>query len=356
MKIIIVIFLFVLSKSVFGQITKSDLLKKAEAYYGSLNSFSIKVREERKSAIDIKPSIWEYYCYVDETNKTELFNISKNSGYLVKAGNEFDIKYGRATFTAVTKKKKDWIYYQKFSRLPFIDFDYLKKEIHKTLLYVDSTDSTYLLKGDNSFYEFRKSNGSIFKIYRGGKDDKFTGGDYFEEITFDFIQSDFDEITSKISSAESIINSNNREIVSSFETPETFDLKLLQDTNLKWLNFNPGLLKGKKILIDVFFQGCFPCVKSYPYLAELNANKDSNTLILGIDSVPEDSLTAEAYLKKYNIRYPVLTGEMAGKLARILNVSSWPTMVLIDEKDKILLYHTGFSPAGFKRVRKILEE
>ena len=121
------------------------------------------------------------------------------------------------------------------------------------------------------------------------------------------------------------------------------------DTNLKWLNFSPGLLNGKKILIDVFFQGCFPCVKSYPYLAELYANKDSNTLILGIDSMPKDSLTAEAYLRKYNIKYPVLTGEMAENIAHALSVSLWPTMVLIDENGKVLLYHSGFSPAAFKK-------
>jgi len=110
-------------------------------------------------------------------------------------------------------------------------------------------------------------------------------------------------------------------------------------------------LKGKLVLMDFFYKGCYPCMQALPGLQALHEKYEGKGLkVVGIDPFDKDKDDIAAFLAKRNITYSVsLSGE---DIAKDYHVSMYPTMYLIDKNGKIIFVQEGYSPD----VEKALEE
>lgn len=101
-------------------------------------------------------------------------------------------------------------------------------------------------------------------------------------------------------------------------------------------------LKGKVVVLEFFQTWCPDCQKSGVELEKLYQKyKDRGVVVVGISHDREKSAVVAPYLKKYNLTYPVLLGDISVVLNYIPGVTpqspkfNIPYVVLIDREGNI---------------------
>jgi peroxiredoxin len=101
-------------------------------------------------------------------------------------------------------------------------------------------------------------------------------------------------------------------------------------------------LKGKVVLLEFFQTWCPDCQKSGVELEKLYQKyKERGLTVVGISHDREKSTVVTPYLKKYNLTYPVLLGDISVALNYIPGISpqapkfNIPYLVLIDREGNI---------------------
>lgn len=101
-------------------------------------------------------------------------------------------------------------------------------------------------------------------------------------------------------------------------------------------------LKGKVVVLDFFQTWCPDCQKSGVELEKLYQKyKDQGLIVVGISHDREKSAVIAPHLKKYNLTYPVLLGDISVVLSYIPGVTpqapkfNIPYIVLIDRNGNI---------------------
>ncbi len=103
-------------------------------------------------------------------------------------------------------------------------------------------------------------------------------------------------------------------------------------------------LKGEKLtLIDFWTTRCKPCRKAIPYLNKISAQfKDKGVNIIGINCDGPRSVSKVSPLSKsLKIQYPILL-DINNELLNDLNLSAFPTLIMVNPKGKIVWVHEGF--------------
>ena len=121
-------------------------------------------------------------------------------------------------------------------------------------------------------------------------------------------------------------------------------------------------LRGKVVLLYVWFTGCPPCLKETPALVALS--RDFATSGLSIVGANADRLLAlsyddekrQRYLKEQGVNFPVVHWTKESDSA-YGNISIFPTLFLVDRKGVIIHHWVGFVPAEDLRsaISKALE-
>ncbi len=108
-------------------------------------------------------------------------------------------------------------------------------------------------------------------------------------------------------------------------------------------------MRGKAVLLYVWFTNCPPCVRMSPELVGIQSDFESRGFtVLGanadrvLDLSYDDQARAE-YLEKHAISFPNfhLSGEDRAALG---NVNIFPTMFLIDREGMIVKYYVNYQP------------
>jgi peroxiredoxin len=111
-----------------------------------------------------------------------------------------------------------------------------------------------------------------------------------------------------------------------------------------------GTLRGKVVLLYVWFTGCPPCMKETPALAALNQEFAARGLsIVGANAdrllgLSYDDEVRRRYIKEQGVNFPVVHWTKESDTA-YGSVSIFPTTFLIDRKGVIIHHWVGFVPA-----------
>ena len=127
-----------------------------------------------------------------------------------------------------------------------------------------------------------------------------------------------------------------------------FQLKDLQN---KSQNFSD--LKGEKItVIDFWATWCKPCLHAIPELNKLYAEfKDQGVNFIGIACDGPRSIAKVAPLAgSLQIKYSVLL-DINAEIKTRLNVMSLPTLLIVNEKGKIIWQHEGYLLGDEVKIR-----
>lgn len=130
---------------------------------------------------------------------------------------------------------------------------------------------------------------------------------------------------------------------------------VLNDLQNKSRSFDE--LKGEKLtLIDFWATWCKPCVKAIPELNKLYLNYSGKGVnLIGINCDGPRSIAKVAPLTKtLQIEYPVLL-DMNTQLMNELNLSAYPTLLIVNSTGKVVWIHEGYVPGDEAAIEKEIE-
>ncbi|HEV8271467.1 MAG TPA: TlpA disulfide reductase family protein [Chitinophagaceae bacterium] len=306
--------------------------KIAKLFYGDNTGFSI-----YKNATT-------YYVYT--YNNTYYVGENSSDGHLKFLPywdpSSFFKKYltaGKVNAVNVEHNEKERYYALFFSN----------KKDWRSILYV--SDDNYSITRYSEIYIHKKF-GTQFKEY------KMEERSVME--TSDEILKELDTVTN------SYIHTTDKKIKEGLEEHERLRAGLIQSKINKAKLIQ--ILSGKNyetysrqyILLDYFYQTCFPCLKSIPELNDLRNEFDtSKLLIVGVDPLPMDAGHKEKFIQRYNVTYPVFDGGEASEIKKIslpgLGVH-YPTLVLIKPDGTIEYIMEQYSKNHVKVLRSYLKK
>ena len=134
---------------------------------------------------------------------------------------------------------------------------------------------------------------------------------------------------------------------------KNFSLKDTQNINHSYEE-----LKGEKLtVIDFWATWCKPCLKAIPELNILyNEFKDKGLAFIGINGDgPRSVAKVGPMSKSLQIAYPVLL-DIDTTVKTQLNLSAFPTLILVNQKGKIVWIHEGYVSGDEKEIKSQIEK
>lgn len=105
--------------------------------------------------------------------------------------------------------------------------------------------------------------------------------------------------------------------------------------------FDLSAYQGKVVMLDFWASWCIPCRKSFPWLNEMQAAKESQGLVIIGVNVDEDRADAEAFLQRYEAKFK-LEFDPKGEYASFYDIPGMPTSLIFDRNGQLIHTHAGF--------------
>lgn len=116
-----------------------------------------------------------------------------------------------------------------------------------------------------------------------------------------------------------------------------------------------GDFRGKLVLLDFFYKGCYPCMQAIPELVRLHEHYYEKGLrIIGLNPYDNSASGIAAFLKKRGVAYTVLLEAKATALN--YRVAAYPTVYLINRDGKVIESSIGFGPETGEALEKLILE
>jgi thiol-disulfide isomerase/thioredoxin len=119
-------------------------------------------------------------------------------------------------------------------------------------------------------------------------------------------------------------------------------------SDLDWLNTDRPLslkeLRGRVVLLDFWTFCCINCQHIIPRLRKLERKYGSNLVVIGVHSPKfvgeKDTAAIDRAVRRLSVGHPVVN-DRDHRVWREYAVSSWPTLMLIDPRGKLIGHHEG---------------
>ena len=119
-------------------------------------------------------------------------------------------------------------------------------------------------------------------------------------------------------------------------------------------------LKGKVIVINLWFTSCHPCIAELPALNKLvKEYKDKNVVFLGLSTDTKEILGRD-FFPNHKFDFKIISG--AGDIVEKIGHTGFPTTYIVDPKGKIIDAWIGGSTgkdaetAAYLRAKPIIDE
>jgi thiol-disulfide isomerase/thioredoxin len=101
---------------------------------------------------------------------------------------------------------------------------------------------------------------------------------------------------------------------------------------------------GKVVLVDFWASWCGPCLRSFPWMNDLQQHYGGAGLVIVAVNVDQDRELADAFLLKLPPKFRV-EFDAPGNIARQFGVQVMPSSYLVDRQGRVRVAHAGFRDA-----------
>lgn len=129
----------------------------------------------------------------------------------------------------------------------------------------------------------------------------------------------------------------------------------LQDLQNDWKEFDD--VKGEKLtVIDFWATWCQPCIRSIPELDKIaDEMEEKGVKFVGISiDGPRNQSKLLPFVKSLGIGYTILK-DINSEVMAEMNVTSVPTLLIIDSEGEVVYTHEGFRPGDERVIREEIE-
>ncbi len=113
-------------------------------------------------------------------------------------------------------------------------------------------------------------------------------------------------------------------------------------------------LRGEVVYVDFWASWCPPCVRSFPFMDQLDHEfKDQGLHVIGVN-LDEKLADAEVFLEKYPVDFDIAL-DPDKQCVKDFGVMAMPTSYLIDRKGVIRHIHQGFREGEAEKLRLAIE-
>lgn len=180
---------------------------------------------------------------------------------------------------------------------------------------------------------------------------------YFEKGTYmpAFYIGDDEEIAAVVFEKATAANSPGRQAPSStLKVGDQLDNFTIPD--LGGERFTLSEMKGKVVVLNFWFVGCGPCRMEIPHLNELVEKYESEDVIFMAVAL-DGASNIKKFLKKKPFTYRI--APEGSSIARMFNITYYPTNMVLDQNGKIAYVSTGYStavpPAIDREITKLIK-
>lgn len=345
--------LFLYSNLILSQDKNKELSKRILDNYITRNLNYCEVSLKFLSSIASDTSFYKYSYYTFSAKKDPTLLIkAAEANYIFKEDQFVEYNDSLRTFLKSSRKKMEGLgYYRDILKQPFIQ---LKNIINTKTIFQDIDSSFYLVNQGTNDYYINKTSLSIDKIVIT-KNNKY-GQEYWEySFNNSTAQLNIDSIINYITANYSSSIKRNTERKKIDETMVGQPFPEFEFISLGGIRYNNQLIKGKYVMIDLFYQSCLPCIKAIPKWIELKTQIDtSKAIILGVDPVLDDTMLMYKFVERYKITYDVINGPEADAFWRKVNNSEFPYSIIINPEGKIEYIMSGYSITDFNKLKKFI--
>ena len=152
-------------------------------------------------------------------------------------------------------------------------------------------------------------------------------------------------VESKNKKPKNVLYKNFSEVLTEQELQDFFVQSGLNRQDNKW------------ILLDLFYQSCYPCILGFKYAHSIGLDTMTSRLsIVGVNYVSQDYPTLPKFLKRYQLTFPVVTGVVSESMKKIFNPAGIaPVYVLISPEGKIEKVVHGFDKKFLSSILRKLD-
>ena len=120
-------------------------------------------------------------------------------------------------------------------------------------------------------------------------------------------------------------------------------LPAFQLTSASGVTYNSEQLKGKLVVMNLWFIACKPCIIEMPELNRLVEQYSKDTNIVFLAPALDKTAAIQEFLKEKEFRYTILP-DARPFIMQDLGVNGYPTHLIADASGKIIYHTTGFNP------------
>ena len=116
---------------------------------------------------------------------------------------------------------------------------------------------------------------------------------------------------------------------------------------------------GKVVLVDFWASWCGPCLRSFPWMNDLQQHYGADGLVIVAVNLDQERELADAFLRKLPPKFRV-EFDAPGNIARQFGVQTMPSSFLVDRHGQVRVRHAGFRDGQRaereEQIKKLLKE
>jgi len=113
--------------------------------------------------------------------------------------------------------------------------------------------------------------------------------------------------------------------------------------------------QGEVVYVDFWASWCPPCVKSFPFLNQLEHEfKGQGLRVIGVN-LDEKKVDAQEFLDKNPVEFDIVA-DQTKQCAKDFEVIAMPSSYLIDRKGNVRYIHQGFRQGETDKLRLMVEQ